>query len=135
MKTFGLYSLVPAAVFAGALIGCSSEITRSADVSARLRNALDQAGYKHVWSSQDRDKGVVTLSGHVATDLERVQVESLAKSIVGTQLVSNHVLVIPPTAKSNRDAALTQARVPGGPGFSIKNSAADLTGPAGCQPG
>jgi hypothetical protein len=33
-----------------------------------MRKSLDQAGFKDVSVSQDRDKGVVTLGGQVASD-------------------------------------------------------------------
>ena len=60
-------------IFAVFLMLCSlSACTRSAekapDVSSAIRQSLDQAGLKDVSVSQDRDKGVVTLGGHVATD-------------------------------------------------------------------
>ena len=49
------------------------------------RKSLDQANLKEVSVSQDRDKGVVTLGGRVATDGDKSQAESLAKSIAGGQ--------------------------------------------------
>jgi hypothetical protein len=45
--------------------GCSGTTVKSPDVSNSIRTSLDQAGYKDVSVSQDRDKGVVTLGGHV----------------------------------------------------------------------
>jgi hypothetical protein len=43
-----------------------------------LRTSLDHAGLKDVSASQDRDKGVVTLGGHVASDGGKSQAESIA---------------------------------------------------------
>ena len=54
-----------ALLLVGALAGCSTS-TKSADVSSQIRSSLDQAGFKNVSASQDQDKGVVTLAGHVA---------------------------------------------------------------------
>ncbi|HEX5228193.1 MAG TPA: hypothetical protein VFW44_10810, partial [Bryobacteraceae bacterium] len=68
MKALKPFSFLFAAVLAGALIGCSSTSTKSPDVSSNVRNALTQAGFKDVSTSQDRDKGVVTLSGSVPSD-------------------------------------------------------------------
>lgn len=48
----------PAALLAGALIGCSNT-TKTADVSGSVRKSLEQAGFKDVSTSDDRDKGVV----------------------------------------------------------------------------
>ena len=46
----------------GLLAGCSTTPTKSPDVSDSIRKSLDQAGFKDVSVSQDRDKGIVTLS-------------------------------------------------------------------------
>jgi hypothetical protein len=44
--------------------GCSTSATKSPEVSDKIRRDLDEAHYGDVSVSQDRDKGVVTLSGH-----------------------------------------------------------------------
>src|SRR4030095_269082 len=80
----------------GILVGCSSTSTKSPEGSDRVRKSLDQAGLKDVTVSRDRDKGVVTLGGHVAAEADKVQAESLATSIAGGQVVANQIAVIPP---------------------------------------
>ena len=70
------------------------------DVTAGVRQALDQAGLKDVSVSQDRDKNLITLTGKVAGDNDKVQAESIARSIAGTQVVSNQISVRPPGAES-----------------------------------
>src|SRR5580698_3473520 len=99
MKTRRLHSLFLAMLVMGSLAGCSSSM-RSPDVAGNLRGALDQAGFKHVSVSQDRDKGVVTLGGEVPAASDKQQVETIAKSIVGAEVVANQVAVIPPGAES-----------------------------------
>src|ERR1700733_13356547 len=89
-----------ALVVAGALTGCSTSTTQAADVSAGIRASLDQAGLKDVSASQDRDKGVVTLGGHVTADGEKSQAESIARSMAGAEVVSNQIAVIPPGVES-----------------------------------
>ena len=42
---------------------CSNTQTKAPDVTGRLRASLDEAGLNNVKVSQDRDKGVITLSG------------------------------------------------------------------------
>ena len=69
MKTLKPYLLALAVV---TLAGCSATSTKTADVSGSIRTSLDQAGFKDVSSSQDRDKGVVTLGGHVAAEGDKV---------------------------------------------------------------
>lgn len=54
--------------------------------------------------SQDRDKGIVTLGGRVATKSDRSQAESVAKSITAGLVVSNQIAVIPPGAESDAKA-------------------------------
>jgi osmotically-inducible protein OsmY len=81
---------------AGALTGCSETSTKSPDVSDSIRKSLDQARFTDVSVSQNRDKGVVTLGGHVAADADKAQAESIATSIAGRQVVANEIAVRPP---------------------------------------
>jgi osmotically-inducible protein OsmY len=94
-----LFSLT--VVLVGAVAGCSSTSTKSPDVSGSIRTSLDQAGFKDVSVSQDRDKGVVTLGGHVGADGDKSQAESVAKSFAVPEVVSNQIAVIPPGAESD----------------------------------
>src|ERR1035437_10557468 len=79
----------------GVLLGCDKMATQSPDFSDSIRKSLDQAGLKDVSVSQDRDKGVVTLGGQVASDNDKAQAESLAKSLAGGQVVADQIAVIP----------------------------------------
>jgi hyperosmotically inducible periplasmic protein len=127
----------------GVFVGCSTTSTKSPDVSDNIRKSLEQANLKDVSVSQDRDKGVVTLGGHVATDSDKSQAESVAKSIAAGQVVSNQIAVIPPGAESdakainsdldkgaekNLDAALIQQRLHDTVKYSVKNGVVTLTG-------
>src|ERR1700733_6798394 len=80
-------------------VGCSST-SKSPDVSDSIRKSLDQPNLKDVSVSQDRDKGVVTLGGHVATESDKAQAEAIARPIAGGEVVSNQIAVIPPGAES-----------------------------------
>src|SRR5208283_3587733 len=73
----------------GILAGCSGTPTKSPDVSDSIRKSLDQAGFKDVSVSQDRDKGIVTLGGQVTSENDKSQAESIAKSIAGSQVVAD----------------------------------------------
>src|ERR1700674_5260337 len=99
MKTLKPCLSVLAVVVIGTLAGCATRTTRTAAISDGIRTSLDQAGLKDVSVSQDRDKGVVTLGGHVATDAEKAQAQSIAKSIAGGHIVANEVAVVPPAAE------------------------------------
>jgi hypothetical protein len=68
MKTLKTYLSLLALALAGTLIGCSRTATKSPDVSSQIRASLDQAGFKDVTVSQDRDNAVITLGGRVSAD-------------------------------------------------------------------
>ena len=148
MKTLKPCLLSLAVVLVGTLAGCSTASSKSPDVSENLRKTLDQAGFKDVSSSQDRDKGVVTLGGHVTTDSDKQEAESIAKSIAGVQVVSNQIAVIPSGAESsakavnseldkgiehNLDAALIQEKLHENVKYAVKNRVVTLSGDVASQ--
>jgi osmotically-inducible protein OsmY len=127
----------------GVLVGCDKMATQSPDVSDSIRKSLDQAGLKDVSVSQDRDKGVVTLGGHVAADTGKSQAESIAKAIAAGQVVANQIAVMPPGGESaaramnsdldtgiekNLDAALIQNGLHRNVKYDVKNGVVTLTG-------
>lgn len=143
MKTLKPWWPLLAVVVVGSLAGCSTASTKAADVSDSIRTSLDQAGFKDVSTSQDRDKGVVILGGHVAADRDKSQAESIARSIAGAQVVSNQIAVIPPGAESdaktvnsdldkgiesNLDAALIKQKLHESVKYAVKNHVVTLTG-------
>jgi hyperosmotically inducible periplasmic protein len=148
MKTLKpcLFSL--ALVVVGTLVGCSATSTKTADVSDSIRTSLDKAGYKDVSVTQDRGKGVVTLGGHVAADGDKLQAESIARSIAGTDVVSNEIAVLPMGAESdaksvntaldkgiesNLDAALITEKLHDSVKYAVKNHVVTLTGEVDSQ--
>jgi osmotically-inducible protein OsmY len=80
--------------------GCTNNSTPAPDVRASIRQALDQAGLKDVSADQDRDKNLITLTGKVVHHNDKMQAESIARSIAGTQVVSNQISVRPPGEES-----------------------------------
>ncbi|MGA1986459.1 MAG: BON domain-containing protein [Candidatus Sulfotelmatobacter sp.] len=83
-------------IFAIALtLACSDRPPKVPDVAGDIRHALDQAGLNSVSVSQDRDKAVVSLTGDVGTDDDKARAESIARSIAGTEVVSNEIGVRP----------------------------------------
>jgi osmotically-inducible protein OsmY len=148
MKTLKPCVSLLAVILVAALVGCATTSTKSADVSSQIRTSLDQAGFKDVSSSQDRDKGVVTLGGHVPAEGDKAQAESIARSMAGGQVVANQIAVIPPGAaseaekvnsdldkgiKSNLDAALVESGLHDNVKYSVKNHAVTLTGEVDSQ--
>ena len=126
----------------GALLGCSSTASKTPNLNTTLRTSLDQAGLKDVTSSQDAEKGVITLGGHVPAESDKAQAENLAKSVAGTEVVANQIAVIPPgqpDAKTvpsdldkgiggNLNAALIEAKLDDNVKFTVKNGVVILTG-------
>jgi hyperosmotically inducible protein len=142
MKTLKPCLSLLAVALVGTLMGCSTT-PKAAAVSDNIRTSLDQAGFKDVSVVQDREKGVVTLAGHVAADGDKTQAESIAKSMAGDQVVSNQIAVIPPGAEKdaknmnsdldkgiegNLDAALIHDRLQKNVKYAVKNQVVTLTG-------
>jgi osmotically-inducible protein OsmY len=127
----------------GGLSGCSTTPTKSPDVTGSVRQSLTAAGLKDVSVSQDRDKGVVTLGGHVAADAEKAQAESIAASQAGGQVIANEIAIVPQGAesqakdinsdvdkgiRSNLDAALIQNGLNKTVKYDVMNGVVTLTG-------
>ena len=147
MKTVRLLVTLLTLLIVGTLAGAQVQRSRPMFLT-RIRKSLDQAGLKDVSENQDRDKGVVTLGGHVPSDGDKSQAESIAKSIAGGQVVSNQIAVIPPAAESeaktvnsdldkgienNLDAALIQHRLNKSVKYDVKNGVVTLTGEVNSQ--
>jgi hyperosmotically inducible protein len=124
------------------ITGCS-DANKSPDVTDNIRKSLDQAGYRDVKVSEDRDKGVVTLTGDVATDSDKAQAESIAKSNAQSLVVSDQVAVRPPgnaseaktvdseldkAIEKNLDATLVRHRLKKDVKYDVKNGVVTLTG-------
>jgi len=148
MKTHKLCLTLLTLLAVGSLMGCSGASKKSPEVSDSIRKSLDQAGFKDVSVSQDRDKGVVTLGGHVAADADKSQAESIAKSIATGQVVANEILVLPPGGENdakavntdldkgignNLDAALIQNGLQKSVKYDVKNGVITLTGEVDSQ--
>ena len=95
MKSVKTISSVLVALAIALTLACSDRPPKAPDVTADIRHALDQAGLNDVSVNQDRDKSVVTLSGKVGTDDDKARAESIARSIAGTEVVSNEIGVRP----------------------------------------
>jgi hyperosmotically inducible periplasmic protein len=148
MKTLKLSVSLLTFVVIGILSGCSGTSAKSPDVSDNIRTSLNQAGFKDVSISQDRDKGVVTLGGQVAADADKSQAESIARSFAGAQVVADQIAVVPPGVESdtkavnsdldegiekNLDAALIQNEMHENVKYSVKNGGVTLTGEVNSQ--
>jgi hyperosmotically inducible periplasmic protein len=97
MKLLTVWKLAPALILPVLMVsGCSRPSTKSPDVASAVRQSLEQSGFNDVSVDQDRDKGVVTLGGHVVSDDAKGQAESIAKTMAAGQVVANQIAVLPP---------------------------------------
>jgi len=141
MKARRLILAVFPLVVAGMLSACSEN--KSPDVTDSIRRSLDQAGFKDVSVSQDRDKGVVTLTGNVPTESDKAQAESIAKSNAPSLVIADQIAVRPPGNESeakavdsdldkaiekNLDATLIKHRLKKNVKYDVKNGVVTLTG-------
>src|SRR5579862_8060186 len=122
-------------------IACSNA-QKSPDVAGDVRHALDQAGLNGVHVSQNRDKGVINLSGDVNSDDQKAQAEQIAHSIAGNEVVANEIGVLPngdDTAKKvnsdldsgidkNLSAMLVQHRLKNDVRYDVNNGVVTLKG-------
>ncbi len=142
MRVRKLFLAVVPVLMAGAWAGCS-DTNKSPDVADHIRKSLDQAGYKDVSVSQDRDKGVVTLAGTVVTEGDKAQAETIAKSGAGLQVVADQIAVRPAGNESdaktvdsdvdkaiekNLDAVLVKNKLTKEVKYDVKNGVVTLTG-------
>ena len=126
----------------GISLACSNA-QKAPDVSGDIRHALDQAGLNDVRVSQDRDKGVVDLTGKVGSDDDKARAESIARSIAGSEVISNEIGVRPNgdagTAKQvdsdldsgidkNLSATLVQHRLKRDVRYDVNNGVVTLKG-------
>jgi hyperosmotically inducible periplasmic protein len=103
MTDFKPFRALAPALLAAALVfgaGCGQQQAKAPDVKDTVKQGLEQAGLKDVSVSQDRDKGIVTLSGTVTNDADKSQAESIARAAASGQVVANQIAVRPPGEES-----------------------------------
>ena len=89
--------LASVGVFSLALLTLAcSQNQKSVDVKDEVERALTQAGYTTVNVAQDRDNGVITLSGDVATEEDKLGASNVTQSVSSTLVIANQIGVRPP---------------------------------------
>jgi len=139
---------VLAAISFTCILGGCSNTPKYPDVSDNVRKSLDRAGFKDVSVKDDRDKGVVTLNGHVGAETDKSEAEGIAKSLAAGQVVADQVAVIPQGnekeansinsdldkgIENNLDAALKANHLDKTVKCSVKNRVVTLTGDVDSQ--
>jgi hyperosmotically inducible periplasmic protein len=151
MTHFKPFRALTPAMLAAALVlgaGCGQQQAKAPDIKDNLKQGLEQAGLKDVSVSQDRDKGVVTLTGTVTNDADKSQAESIARAAAAGQVIANQISVRPPGEESiakevqsdtdkaiekNVDAALTKHKWNHDVSYNVKQGVVTLKGKVNSQ--
>lgn len=92
-------------------IGCSQHRANTPSEKKAVVDALKNAGYDKINVDEDRDKGVITLKGDIATQADKEKAEGIARETANNSVIANELLVTTPDkadakeiAKDNDDA-------------------------------
>ncbi len=117
-------------------------------MTANLRSDLERRGLKDVSVAQDRDTGVVTLSGKVPSEDEKSAAASIAQTAAPGQVVANQIMVTPPGRahdaaaihdavddgiESNLKATMIRIGSPADVKYSVTSAVVTLTGTVASQ--
>jgi hyperosmotically inducible periplasmic protein len=108
-----LFLLGSAILFGGAFViaGCQHQ-QQFPDAKGAVTDSLKANNLGKVDVSQDRSKGVMTLTGNVDSDSDKQQAENLAKQVAPTYAIADEIGVRPPdahdagTVASKQDSAI-----------------------------
>jgi hyperosmotically inducible protein len=107
MKYAYKFTLAPAFVLAGALVvaGCHKQFP---DEKSAVTNTLTTNNLGAVSVSQDREKGVMTLTGNLETDDMKMQAENYAKQAAPDYTFANEIGIRPTGAESQAGAVASK---------------------------
>ena len=109
MKTKCCSLLCGAILFGSMIAGCHQSYP---DAKGAVTDSLKANNLDKIDVSQDRDKGVMTLKGNVASESDKQQAENLSKQAAPGYTIANEIGVRPPDASnagavaSNLDSAI-----------------------------
>ena len=109
----GRFLVGSATLLAGvlAVAGCNNK-TAHPDEKSAVTSSLSSNNLSALSVSQDRDKGVMTLTGNVDSQDQKTQAENVAKQAAPDYTIADEIGVRPPdvsgagSAASNRDSAI-----------------------------
>ncbi len=95
--------LLPVALIAlpgvATLVGCNAASSHPDDKAA-VTNSLNSNSLSDISVSQDKDKGVITLTGNVSSQDKKMQAENLAKQSAPGYTIANEIGVRPTGAEN-----------------------------------
>ena len=92
--------VLPALLAAVFGVACSQQRAGTPDVAGIVKDALKAHNLTDVKVSEDREKGVVTISGDVRSGQEKADAEALARQNANGLIVANEIGVRPEGAES-----------------------------------
>lgn len=100
MKNEGRRTFISSLVITGLtaaclLAGCSSS-PKYPDSKTKVTNSLAQDQLSNLTVSQDRNRGVITLSGTVPSKEKKLQAEDIAKAVAPKYKIADETTVAPP---------------------------------------
>ena len=111
-KSHRTFLLGSAAVLAGAMIVAGCNKPSHPDEKSAVNDSLKNSNLGQISVSQDRDKGVMTLKGDVASQDMKNQAENIAKQAAPDYTIADEIGVRPPgennagSVASNLDSAI-----------------------------
>jgi hyperosmotically inducible protein len=93
--TYKLLSKVMTIAILAFTLGCSQTPGLSPDVKDAVEKSLVQADFTNIKVAQDREKGVITLSGDVRTDADKQTAENVARKASNSLVIANEIGVRP----------------------------------------
>jgi hyperosmotically inducible protein len=92
-----MYAKKLTAAFAALLmiiaIGCSQHRANTPSEKKAVADALKSAGYDKINVDEDRDKGVITLKGDIASQADKEKAEAVARQTASNSVIANELLV------------------------------------------
>lgn len=82
-------------------VGCSQNRANTPDVTAQVKDQLKASNLGDVKVDQNREKGVLTLSGDVASEDDKARAEEIAKQNAPGLVIANELGVRPAGAEGN----------------------------------
>jgi hyperosmotically inducible protein len=93
--TYNFLSKVVTVMALAFTLGCSQTPGLSPDVKEAVEKALVQANFTNIKVAQDREKGVITLSGDVRMDADKQTAENVARNASNSLVIANEIGVRP----------------------------------------
>jgi hyperosmotically inducible protein len=77
-------------------LACTQYDSNSAEIEEQVERSLEAQGLRDITVDRDEERGILTLSGEVATEGDKMRAEQIARETSNQQMVANEIAVRPP---------------------------------------